>query len=47
MKKVIIFGSQYNVTENIYNVLNSVKHNVKCMELVFVLGKQSGEIIPA
>ena len=47
MKKVTIFGTEYNVTENVYNVLNSVKHNAKCLELVFVLGKQSGEIIRA
>lgn len=45
MKQVEIFGAKYNVTENIYKTLLSVKNNTKCLEIVFVLGKQIGEII--
>jgi hypothetical protein len=47
MKNVIIFGENYKVSESAYKVLNSVKHSQKCLELVFVVGKQSGDIIPA
>jgi hypothetical protein len=47
MKNVTIFGANYKVTENIYNVLQSVKHSDQCLSVVLVFGKQSGEIIPA
>ena len=47
MKNVTIFGGNYKVSESVYNVLESVKHSQKCLELVFVVGKQSGDIIPA
>lgn len=45
MKNVTIFGINYKVTENIYNVLKSVKGNDECIGAVLFLGKETGEII--